>query len=483
MNPEDNIDHFVVLMLENRSFDCLLGQLYPRSDDFDGLSLDESNQAPDGRVVKVWNKSGDDRRTMSTPAPDPGELWTDMNTQLFGEAHPATGAAADMSGFVQSYLEQAQHGQSIGASYSDEAVMHYFSAEQVPVMSRLARAFAVCDRWFASAPCQTWPNRFFLHTATAGGYENNSPVHFPYLMKTVFTRFNDAGQDSAWKIYFHDVPQSVTLTDLWPHVDHFRLYDEFREDAKAGTLPFYSFIEPRYFADLSLPNDAHPPHVVTLAEQLVADVYNQLRSAPQWTKTLLIITCDEHGGCYDHVPPPAAVPPDGGSGGPFGFDRYGVRVPAILVSPFIREGTILRPPADGPPFDHTSIIASLRKRFRFGPALTQRDAQAPDVFGVLNLAEPSNLGPESVQALRYTPSPGEVARARQAPPNDMQRALHALSALLPDLASSTDGIEDTIQSHLQKLPELVEQYAQSTLPDTLGSVLQDIKHSLGRVFP
>ena len=480
MDPVDHIEHIVVLMLENRSFDCMLGQLYPKSEAFDGLSLDETNDDPHGRPIKVWNQSGHDKRTMSIPDPDPGELWEDMNTQIFGMPKPDPKSVANMGGFVKSYLAQNDGDKAL--IRDPEAVMHYFSVEQVPVMSRLARQFAVSDRWFASAPCQTWPNRFFLHTGTAGGYENNSPPHFPYLMKTVFTRFNDVGLDSAWKIYFHDVPQSITLADLWLHFDHFRLYEEFQEDAKAGTLPAYAFIEPRYFADLLLPNDAHPPHIVTLADRLVADVYNHLRASPQWTRTLLIITFDEHGGCYDHVPPPPATPPDSQPGEHFAFDRYGVRVPAILVSPYIRQGTVIRPPAGSAPFDHTSVIASLRKRFDLGPPLTRRDAHAPDVFGVLNLTEPANPGPPALQSLPYSSSPAELAKARRAPPNNMQKALHSLTALLPDLTQSGGTVGTLLQAHLDNLAKLSRKYDPDTVPDRLDDVVHAIKQSLSKVF-
>ncbi len=394
----------------------------------------------------MWNAAGSDAVTMSIPSPDPGELWTDINQQIFGTAQPPPGAAPTMQGFVRNYLAQ------VPAPATPAAVMHYFTPEQVPVISTLAREFAVCDCWHAAAPCQTWPNRFFVHTATANGHENNAPSHFPYLMPTIFDRLSEAGQD--WKIYFHDAPQALTLTRLWEHIDGFRLYDEFREDAANGTLPAYSFIEPRYFPDLSLPNDEHPPHVVTLGEQLIADIYNALRSGPGWAKTLLIVTYDEHGGCYDHVAPPAAIPPGPVATTPFAFDRYGVRVPAVLVSPYIAPGTVLRAPAGGPPFDHTSIIATLRRRFALGAPLSLRDQAAPDLAGVLTLATPDNAGPPRIEALPYVTSPGELARAHGDPLNDMQHSLVALAAHLPPmppLAQPPADVPAFIDAHVQGL--------------------------------
>jgi phospholipase C len=424
-------DHVVVLMLENRSFDSMLGKLYPKSAGFNGLSGMESNLDTNGQPIGVWNSPGVDDATMVIPSPDPGELYIDINTQLFGTPGVPVPPTPTMGGFVGNYMTQPD-----AASRIAKSVMHYFSPEQVPVISKLARQFAVCDQWHASAPCQTWPNRFFVHTGTAGGYENNSPTHFPYEMPTIFTRFQKQGVPGDWRIYFHDMPQSLALSDLWPHLDHFRLYAEFVRDARNDTLPSYSFIEPRYFPDSDLPNDQHPPHVVTLGEQLIADVYNRLRSGPSWTRTLLIITYDEHGGCYDHVAPTTALPPNSIPTAPFNFDRYGVRVPALLISPWIPQGTVLRPPPGSSPFDHTSIITLLRNRFSLGPQLTDRDGVAPDPSSALTLTAPTNLGPERVDALPYAASPVDVALARGEPPNKMQEALTELAAHLPQNLAS-----------------------------------------------
>jgi len=427
MSALDQIEHIVVLMLENRSFDSMLGQLYPASFNFDGLVGTEFNLDKTGKPVSAWSAAGNDKATLSIPEPDPGELWTDINTQLFEVADPRAGQIPSMGGFVKNYASQTEEPSE---RYVPANVMHYFTPDQVPIISQLARQFAVSDRWFASAPCQTWPNRFFMHTGTADRYENNDPPHLPDI-DTIFNRFELAGNEN-WKIFFHDIAQSKTLTKLWLLRDHFHFYEQFQADAKNGTLPAYSFIEPRYFSDLSLPNDQHPPHIVTLGEQLIADVYNRLRNGPGWTKTLLIVTYDEHGGCYDHVPPPNAVPPeDPIEGQIFRFDRYGVRVPAIIVSPFIKPGTVLRSPTSVP-FDHTSILTTLRKRFSLGAPLTKRDASAPDLSGVLTLPNPTNLGPVNLEALPFVASPVDVAKSQTRPLNSNQRALVTLAARLPD---------------------------------------------------
>jgi phospholipase C len=299
-----DIQHVVVLMLENRSFDCMLGRLYPFDPDYAGLTLNESNTYS-ATTFGVWNDSGMTSTTACIPEPDPGELFTDMNLQLFG----AQGRAADppkMCGFVQNYAAQP----SKDGVHDPRAIMHYFTPEQVPVISSLARSFGVCDRWFASAPCQTWPNRFFAHTGTSLGHVDNNTFPIPFGAHSIFRRLEDANK--SWRVYFHDMPQSLLLKDIWLYaLFHYRFFHQFLADAHSGSLPNYSFIEPRYFTDLFknlIPNDEHPPHNVVYGEQLIAAVYNALRSSPCWKRTLLIITYDEHGGCFDHVPPPAATP-------------------------------------------------------------------------------------------------------------------------------------------------------------------------------
>ena len=150
MGSLQTIDHIVVLMLENRSFDSLLGSLYPKSDSFEGLNGTEQNPDANGSPVGAWNSPGTDETTMRIPNPDPGELWTDINMQLFGDSAPAPGQRPTMVGFVQNYLAQRQLNRQ--QTYDPTSVMHYFAPAQLPVLSQLAQKFAVCDHWFASAP-------------------------------------------------------------------------------------------------------------------------------------------------------------------------------------------------------------------------------------------------------------------------------------------------------------------------------------------
>lgn len=454
------IDHVVVLMLENRSFDSMLGRLREPGPDFDGLTLDEENVF-DGVPIKVWTTGGGIDPVHNMPTPDPAELFTDMTQQIFG---PGAGPPAPptMSGFAQNY------GTVAGASAAD--IMHYFTRDQVPVMSALADAFAVSDRWFASAPNQTWPNRFFAHTGTAAGYVNNMPLHVPYMMETIYNRLTAAHR--SWRIYFHDLPQSATLARIWSELpDHLYLFEEhFMADAMAGRLPNYSFIEPRYFSCPLLnrmPNDQHPPHDVRLGERLIARVYDAVRNGAAWDRTLLIITYDEHGGLYDHVPPPPAVPPDDLHPDGFTFDRYGVRVPALLISPWIAPGTVLRPAEGEHPFDHTSILRTLRDLFDLGDPLTRRDAVAPSLLPVLSLQEPANPGPKSIPISGTAPTTGDLARATDAPPNGMQQALAAFAQTLPANSAAA----------ARTIAELMAQREAAAVRTAFGSVAEALKHA------
>ncbi|HUC11161.1 MAG TPA: alkaline phosphatase family protein [Stellaceae bacterium] len=443
------IDHVVVLALENRSFDNMFGRLYPKSEGFDGLDGTETNpwHKPDGSIeeIRAWSSPKLTAHAASIPTDDPGELFSDITEQIFGR-NAAPGAAASMSGFVDNYMAQPE-----GDSPRDpRAAMHHFLPAQVPVISQLAKAFGVSDRWHASAPCETWPNRYFMHCATAGGHVNNRKWYLPYLpaaMPTIFRRLERCGQD--WRIYFHDKPQSAALVDLWPRIPtHFCLFeDEFERHASAGRLAAYSFIEPRYFPSRrhqTVPNDQHPPHNMIYGEQLIRAVYNAVRSAPGWPRTLLVIVYDEHGGCFDHVPPPAAIPPGGPYPAGFRFDRYGVRVPAVIVSPYVAPGSVIRPPPGSgieppPPFDHCSIQSTLHRLFDLGPPLTPRVAAAPDLLGALSLNKPENAGPEHIDLVEMLPTTAEVEFLHRRHRNRHQQNFYHPMLGLPAAAAKLTG--------------------------------------------
>lgn len=476
-----DIKHVVVLMLENRSFDSMLGMLYASDDSFDGLTGTEQNtwHKPGGlaQSVPVWKSPDFTPTAACIPDPDPGELFTDIHMQIQGltaDGSPNTGPGT-MDGFVDNYMRQPPGDPADTPAPDPAAPMHYFTPDQVPVISQLAREFGVSDRWHASAPCQTWPNRFFAHTATANGYANNSPTHFPYLMETVFNRLDDAKQ--SWRVYFHDVPQAITLGRLWDKaLTHFRYFEEdFVNDAKNGTLPAYSFIEPRYFTDPvwgRMPNDQHPPHDVTYGEALIATIYNAVRGGKGWVNTLLIITYDEHGGCFDHVVPPKATPPGGTAHDGFAFDSFGVRVPAVIISPYVAKGAKIRP-AGETPFDHTSIFATLRKLFGL-QSLTPRDAAAPDLLHALtDVARTDCL--ESIPVPAITPTQPQIARSAARGPNGMQHGLNVTAMVLPTAGAN-------IGAQIQRLAATTDPTPPTTsVNGAAADIATHMKAFLGRV--
>jgi phospholipase C len=332
-------------------------------------------------------------------SPDAGHSLLDVNEQLFGTAAEPLPVTPNNSGFVANYARRP--GNTPAAAHR---VMHCFDPAKLPVLSTLAREFVLCDHWFASVPGQTWPNRFFVHAATSGGFADNQFRHYDF--DTVYHRLHRAGH--SWAIYFHDFAHAYTIASLRNplFVPHFRFAKQFFDDLKHDRLPAYSFIEPRYFDFLRWKaNDQHPPHDMRLGEHLLADVYESLRRSSAWDSSLLVVLFDEHGGLFDHVPPPEAVNPDGNvsANPPFRFDRLGPRVPALLISPRLARGVV-----ESRTFDHTSIIATARELFALGDPLTARDRAAHTFHDLL-------------QTSVRTDTPAELTR----PPEPTADAFHA----------------------------------------------------------
>jgi phospholipase C len=390
-----SVNHIVVLMLENRSFDHMLGYLYPgkttpSGQPFEGLTGTESNPDGSGNQVAVFQIQQSTPNAYFMPGADPGEGYMATNDQLYGaDSAPASGQAAAMTGFVTNYdytlgWETNEHWSIVSGTTASD-IMGCFTPEALPVLSALARGYAVCDQWFGSVPTETLPNRAFVCSATSQGHMDDKTHTF--TSPTIFTSLAAHGQ--TWKVYGYDASPLTkeTYTDISSApAANFGLFTDFQSDAAAGTLASYSFLEPSWG---SSGNSQHPNYDVALGEQLIHDVYEAVRSGPGWAQTLLVLTYDEHGGCYDHVPPPwGATPPDN-SAGEFGFDftRFGPRVPTVLVSPLIAPGTVYRVPAGGTPLDHTSILKTVEQRWGL-PALTARDAAAPGFGDVLTLTTP-----------------------------------------------------------------------------------------------
>lgn len=337
-----------------------------------------------------------------------------------------------MTGFVTDYINNYRELRGAEPSYRDyRIIMDCFTPEQLPVLSTLAHSYAVCDRWHSSVPSQTYPNRSFVHAATSHGFVRNSP-YLNWLFAeapTIFNRIeNDPRPELTWKVYYDEEDLISATYLLQPALhpyrqSHFAFMDQFEADAATGKLPSYAFVEPRLMLDH---NDMHP-HVsvdplvtssVLAGELLIERVYRAVRQGDGWDRTLLIITFDEHGGCYDHVSPPAAVPPGRrpGSMG-FRFDRLGVRVPTVLISPFIEPGTVTNTL-----FDHTSIIKTVTNRWGL-QSLTERDRWATDLSQVLRRETPRQDTP----ALNPRPYAPSGAHGNE-PLNDYQKAVLMLVA-------------------------------------------------------
>jgi phospholipase C len=403
MSELSAVDCIVVLMLENRSLDHMLGYLYadsgnvsPSGQPFEGLTGAESNPDASGNPVPVVKIDSTTANAYLMPGADPGEGYMATNSQLYGAtANPAEGATAPMTGFVADFAytigwESKESGWSIVSGTTANDIMGCFTPEALPVLSGLARGYAVCDHWFGSAPTETLPNRAFAGCATSQGHMDDKTRTF--TAPSIFGAMTTAG--ISWAIYGYDAKPLTkeTFTDISSApASNFGLFADFTAAASAGTLPSYVFLEPSWGAT---GNSQHPNYDVALGEQLIHDVYYALQGGPQWDKTLFIITYDEHGGCYDHVPPPwGATPPDNDAGEfSFDFTRFGPRVPTVLVSPLIEAGTVFRVPDGSTPLDHTSILKTLENRFGLS-SLTARDAAAPDVSGVLTLTTPRTDDP------------------------------------------------------------------------------------------
>ncbi len=366
----DKIKHIVVLMMENRSFDHMLGALKAKDARINGLTGNESNPDTNGSIVKVQAAAKFQGELKS----DPDHHFPGVDLQIFGGAQD-DGRVANMQGFVKSYFTQTNNDVNLS-----HAIMNYFAPGQLPVLTELATEFAVFNGWFSSIPGPTICNRAFAHYGTSFGQVSMDIFYLLDPILSIYERMVNAGQTS--KLYYYDQQSStmevVNLLKSEPQI--FATFDQFLADCKSGTLPQYSFVEPCYNdhpgddGGQILASDQHPDHDVREGERYIAEVFNAIRTNPDlWQSTVLLIVYDEHGGLYDHVVPPTctpdgyvAKPADTETGRAFAFDRLGIRVPAILVSPWIPRGTVIPGPEDpekGRVFEHASIPATVTSQF------------------------------------------------------------------------------------------------------------------------
>lgn len=420
------ITNVFVLMLENRSFDHMFG-----SSGIAGLN------APPAGTSNSYN--GTDY-PVTHPAPtsmttDPGHEFPDVVEQLGGpgKKYPKGGPYPEitMTGFAANYATVSD--ESLPAPTQDhvgDIMMEFATPAQLPTTYTLATSFALCDQWFSAMPGPTWPNRMFVHGASSSGLDHSpsqseivewESVHgFTFPHGSIYDALS--AKSLRWRIYndntdaYSDDPRNGSVLGAIPQVSALKgvtLLDvnsltHFAQDL-AGPYPYqYTFIEPNYgdiTADTYVGGSSqHPMDDVYGGEGLVKAVYEAIRNSPLWSTSLLIITYDEHGGFYDHLPPTAAVPPNDGSGfdlneSHFPFDLHGVRVPAIVVSPLIPAGVV-----DSTVYDHSSVLATVEGLFGMSP-LTDRDQAANDVRGLLTLTTPRTDCPTTL--------PGPVAAAQR----------------------------------------------------------------------
>jgi phospholipase C len=471
VGPAGKIKHVFVLVLENRSFDHMLGvstgtvdqdgQIVP------GVGTDARTRGPatvDGPTNQT-NVHNGVTYSVRVGAPyvlplDPPHEYADAQFQLTSTGivdKSGTYPPLTLGGYVDSYGNEAAVDQNAEALADPGVVMSCLTAEQIPVLSGLARTFAVCDRWFSSMPGPTWPNRFFLHAATSGGLDRSPTAKetvssqfggYQFEHGSIYESLDRVGLD--WRIYHGDpLPQvsALSVMDLDTMRRHYRRVDDLREDLQdEGFAAAYVFIEPNYgllerpLGDFQCGNSQHPKDDVTRGDALVKEVYEAIRQSSHWESSLLVVTHDEHGGFYDHVPPPAAVPPGDvtdpeNNGNGFAFDVLGVRVPAVIVSPWIPD---VRPNAPGEgtcnlidhtDYDHTSLLSTVERLFGL-PPLTARDAAANDLLHLLSAEQPRHDAPYTLSPPADSGFVCEDAYASMEPQANLEPVDAALSAFV-----------------------------------------------------
>ncbi|TMK59279.1 MAG: alkaline phosphatase family protein [Actinobacteria bacterium] len=375
------IDHIIVVMMENHSYDNYLGMLGRG----DGLRLDKhhqplaSNPDTEGNVVHAFRMP-----TTCQLRRRPSTAWNASHISFNGGHN---------DGFVRA---------------SGEVAMGYWTAEDLPFYYSLARNFVLCDRWFGSCLAQTYPNRRFLLAATSNGLVTNGPPGSPAILAPspagglIFDQLD--AHSISWKDYASDLPTAgLFQSPLADSSKHLASIDAYLADAASGNLPAFALIDP----PATKPGSEENPQNIQVGEEFVSRVIQAAMSGPAWKKTLLIWCYDEHGGYYDHVPPPRAVKPDNvapdihlPADQPGAFDRYGFRVPAVIVSPYARRGYVSHVT-----HDHTSILKLVETKWNL-PALTYRDANADDLLDSLDLHhQPRFLEPPKLAAPAMVTNP------------------------------------------------------------------------------
>jgi len=376
-NGPTGIKTIVYLMMENRSYDHFLGGRALDGMPGDGQQQTFFNLDSAGNRVSAFAASDDHNATAPLVCdPDPPHGWA--------ASHAAFNTGA-MDGFVKQY--ELEH-----PGISPVAPMKYLTRANVPVSWALADQYTVCDRWFCSVMGPTLPNRAYWHTGTSFGLDNNDAVLKAFgggvPVPTIYNRLDEAGVD--WAYYFGTIAVVSLLgnpgpykLDLGPNdgTGRIRLFGDsatsagqFFADAAAGTLPPVVYIDPAYGI-----NDDHPPAHPILGQELIASVYTALAKSPQWNNILFVVTYDEHGGYFDHVPPPTSADDTLAKFGVPGFEQLGFRVPAIVMGPYAKQRYI-----SSVQYDHTSALKHLQNHFNLGGLSARMDA-AVDLTDCIDL--------------------------------------------------------------------------------------------------
>lgn len=453
MPDNDSIEHVIVLTLENRSFDHMLGACQAFKSDIDGVSPEKPN-TNEYQGKSFSQAAGAARLVIDDPKHETPHVLVQLQD--------------NNGGFVKDYAN-AHPMLTDDGRYE---VMKYHNLDTLPALHALARNFTVCDQWFSSVPGPTWTNRLFLMSGTSLGRVGmpngimDMNLHW-YDQTTIFDRLNE--KSKTWVVYYGDTPLSLLLVHQWEPYNKARykpMTQFFRDVAivdEKQPFPAFVFIEPTYLNPGA--NDNHPSHDVLAGEALIAGVYNAIRANEKlWQKTLLVILFDEHGGFYDHVVPPKAIPPDHHQE-EWTFDKLGVRVPAILVSPWVGNEVLHIQ------FDHTSLLKYLIDKWQLGP-LGNRVANA-QTFSDAILDEPRSDTFDPISAIpaglkRQDPLPRK-------PLNDHENALVALSHALETMAEEdptviaarSKQIVSSPQSQIDVAVERVEAFLKHGTVDVL----------------
>jgi phospholipase C len=364
------INHIVVMMQENRSYDSYFARLHYEGQPASEVEPLTGNPDPSGgATIHPFLK------TAECETADLNHSWNGTHQEWNG---------GHMNGFTAANVDPSDpHGSRTMGYYSDGILPFYYG---------IANQFAIADHYFASTLTQTFPNRFYLYAGTSFGHiDNSGPPVGGFTQPTVFRELDAA--HVSWKLYRSTFSVAQLFTDVHNDPSHVVPFSQYYTDAANGTLPQVSFVESNPFGNVNTESDEHPPANVQVGQKLVHDVMQALVHSPNWPGSAMFLTYDEHGGFYDHVAPPAAPKPDNiapmlhSGDAPGAFDRYGIRVPAMVISPYAKQHFVSHTV-----YDHTSILRFIETRFAL-PSLTHRDAAADPMLGMFDFTTVSHAHP------------------------------------------------------------------------------------------